>query len=375
LSGKADRGIGDAIDLLSTLLRFFQPTTRAVGWTFLLQRQRIGWVMPIQPVSAPELEVLLASLRRSASKPEEGIFGPGSVSWKINRESALFLAAGRAALLQLAHPWVATAIAQHSKTLNNPVARFHRTFRVIFTMIFGTAEQALAASRQLYRLHQTIQGVLPDAVGQFSRGSRYEANDVPALCWVYATLVDSALLAYQLLLPALTDIERQQYFAESLRMAAMFGIAPEHLPPNWPEFNAYMESMLQSNVLGVSDATRVLAQKLQSGAGLLMPPPLWYQALTIQMLPARLREAFGFSYAETEQLAAERAIRWLRRVYPRLPSTLRFVGPYNEANNRVRGQALGPLVRLSNRLWIGQPVISVHPGVSAHNEAAELNSV
>jgi uncharacterized protein (DUF2236 family) len=331
--------------------------------------------MPIQPVSTPELEVLLADLRHSAPKPEEGIFGPNSISWKINRESALFLAAGRAALLQLAHPWVATAIAQHSKTLNDPVARFHRTFRVIFTMIFGTAEQAFAASRQLYRLHQTIQGVMPDGVGPFCQGSRYEANDVAALRWVYATLVDSALLAYQLLLPPLTDPERNQYFAESLRMAALFGIAPEHLPSSWPDFNAYMESMLQSDVLGVSEATRALAQKMQAGAGFLVPPPFWYQALTIEMLPARVRQEFGFTYAERERLAAERATPWLRRVYPRLPATLRFVGPYNEATNRVRGQAPGPLVRMSNRLWIGQPVISVHPGVSARNEAAELNSV
>jgi uncharacterized protein (DUF2236 family) len=328
--------------------------------------------MPIQPVSAPKLETLLATLRQSASKPEEGIFGPGSISWKINRESALFLAAGRAALLQLAHPWVATAIAQHSKTLNHPVARFHRTFRVIFTMIFGTAEQAFAASRHLYRLHQTIQGVLPDTVGQFSRGSRYEANDVGALRWVYATLVDSALLAYELLLPPLTVLEREQYFSGSLRMATLFGIAPEHLPSNWPEFNAYIESMLQSEVLGVSDATRDLAQKLQAGTGLLMPPPFWYQALTIQMLPARLREAFGFPYAETEQLAAERAIRWLRRIYPRLPSTLRFVGPYNEATVRLRGRAPGLLVRLSNRVWIGQAKLS---SPQAYHDDAELNSV
>ncbi len=323
--------------------------------------------MSIQPVAAPELEVLLAGLRQSASKPEEGVFGPGSISWKINRESALFLAAGRAALLQLAHPWVATAISQHSQTLSNPVARFHRTFRVIFTMIFGTAEQALAASRQLYRLHQTIQGVLPDSVGKFSKGSRYEANDVAALRWVYATLVDSALLAYGLLLPALTVVEREQYFVESLRMAALFGIAPEHLGSSWPEFNAYMDSMLQSDVLGVSRETRLLAQKLQGGAGWLMPPPFWYQALTIQMLPERLREEFRLPYAEKERLAAEGAMRWLRRMYPRLPSTLRFVGPYIEATNRLRGGAPGPLVRLSNRVWIGQNTLSSPPGFSAHH--------
>jgi uncharacterized protein (DUF2236 family) len=311
--------------------------------------------MSTRPVSAPDLEALLAELSGSVSRPEEGIFGPHSISWKINRESALFLAAGRAALLQLAHPWVATAIAQHSKTLNDPLTRFHRTFRTIYTMIFGTAEQAVAASRQLHRLHQTIQGVLPDTVGQFSQGTRYEANEVSALRWVFTTLVDSALLAYELLLPPLTDIERQQYFGESLRMAALFGIAPQYLPSSWPDLHAYMESMLQSDVLGVSRATQTLARQLQAGTGFLMRPPFWYQALTIQMLPPRWRGEFALPYAGREQVAANRAIRWLRRVYPRLPSTLRFVGPYSEALTRCEGRSPSFAVCLSNRAWIGQP--------------------
>ena len=108
----------------------------------------------IQPVSSPELETLLAELSGSVSRPDEGIFGPHSISWKINRESALFLAAGRAALLQLAHPWVAAAIAQHSKTLNDPLARFHRTFRVIFTMVFGTTEAGIGCRPAAAPLHR-----------------------------------------------------------------------------------------------------------------------------------------------------------------------------------------------------------------------------
>src|SRR3712207_7704222 len=41
---------------------------------------------------------------------------------------SLFLGAGRALLLQLAHPWVAAGISQHSTTLADPIGRFHRTF-------------------------------------------------------------------------------------------------------------------------------------------------------------------------------------------------------------------------------------------------------
>lgn len=310
--------------------------------------------MSIQLVSAPDLELLLADLSRHATQPHEGLFGPKSISWKINRESALFLAAGRAALLQLAHPWVATAITQHSRTLNDPAARFHRTFRVIFTMVFGSLEQAFSASRQLYRLHQSIKGFLPDTVGPFGQGTCYEANEISALRWVYATLVDSALVAYELVLPPLTEREREQYFEESLKMAALFGIAPQYLPASWAEFNTYLQSMVQSNTLGVSASTRRLALQLQAGVGLLKPP-VWYRGLTIQLLPPRLREQFGLAYGERERHAAERGVRWLKRFYPKLPSTMRYVGPYNEARFRMVGKTPGVSVRLSNRVWVGQP--------------------
>ncbi len=112
-------------------------------------------------VSARESESLLAGISASVSRPENGIFGPDSLSWRINRESALFFGAGRAALLQLAHPWVAAALAEHSTVMNRPIERFHNTFRVVFTMVFGSLGQALAAARHLYALHTRIRGEMP----------------------------------------------------------------------------------------------------------------------------------------------------------------------------------------------------------------------
>jgi len=156
-------------------------------------------------VSARDLENLLAELKASTPDPSRSIFAPDSITWKINRESALFLAAGRAAVLQLAHPWVATAIAEHSRTLNDPIGRFHQTFRVMFTMVFGSVEQACAAARHLHRRHQSIRGTLPETTARFTQGTSYEANEVSALCWVYATLIDSGLLAYELVLPPLRE--------------------------------------------------------------------------------------------------------------------------------------------------------------------------
>ena len=135
-------------------------------------------------VSHDDLEALVAATLQRVVNPREEIFGPRSISWRINRESALFLGAGRAALLQLAHPWVAVALAQHSSLMSKPIARFHSTFRIVFTMIFGSSEQAFAAARSLHKLHTRIRGELPSAVAGYARGSHYEANSLPALIWV-----------------------------------------------------------------------------------------------------------------------------------------------------------------------------------------------
>lgn len=314
--------------------------------------------MPWRAVSADDLEALLAELTHSTSNPQHGIFGPDSANWKVNREAALFLAAGRAALLQLAHPWVAAAIAQHSRTLNDPIGRFHNTFRVMFAMSFGSLDQAFAAARRLHRLHEGIRGSIPETTGRFAMDSPYQANEVEALAWVFATLIDSSLRAYDLALPPLTKVEREQYYTEYRRSAALFGIPPAEFPPDLAGFNRYVQAALQSDMLGVSPTTRKLAHSLQEGAGLRVRPPFWYQSLTTQLLPPRFREEFGFPYADRERHAANRALRWIRKIYPHLPAALRFVGPYNEALARLQGRSRPNLpVRISNRLWIGQPML------------------
>jgi uncharacterized protein (DUF2236 family) len=307
------------------------------------------------PVSVDWLERCLAQVAAQTSDPQAGIFGPCSISWRIHRESALFLAGGRAALLQLAHPWVAAALDRHSSLLGNPLARFHNTFRVVFTMFFGALEQVLASSRYLYRLHTRIQGPLPEAVAAHPQGSRYQANEVNALLWVYATLIDSAMLAYESVLPPLTFEERESYYAETRTFAALFGIPQDRLPADWAAFEAYNQAMWASDVLGVNTLARDLGHAVLHGAGSWLPIPGWYRALTAAWMPERLRAEFSLPFGKGERAAAARALRWLSRIYPGLPGTLRFVGPYQEARARLSGERPGLLIQASNRFWMGQP--------------------
>jgi uncharacterized protein (DUF2236 family) len=308
--------------------------------------------------SADYFENRPAAVRAAAAGPVEGIFGPESLTWRVDREAAVFLGAGRALLLQLAHPWVAAAISEHSRTFADPVGRFHRTFNITFTMVFGTLDQAVLASRRLHRRHAVVTGTVPQAAGRFEAGSAYSANEVSALQWVHATLVETALQTHDLVLPALTNSERERYWTEAKLYAALFGVRPADLPADWTSFAAYTEAMSQSDSLAVSPAARDIAEQIFSGRATGLRIPGWYRALTAHLLPERLRDEFGFEFGEREARSLDRALTWICRIYPRLPMRLRAVGPYQEALARLQGCKRPDLaVRWLNRLWIGRPMM------------------
>jgi uncharacterized protein (DUF2236 family) len=299
-------------------------------------------------------------VRSAAAGGPAGIFGPDSVIWRIDREAAVFLGAGRALLLQLAHPWVAAAIAQHSRSLTDPVGRFHRTFSTVSTMVFGTTGQALAAARRLHRRHTAIGGTLAEDVGAFAAGSPYCANDVAALRWVHATLTDTALLAYQLVSPPLSARDRERYYADARLFAALFGIPQSALPQSWPDFARYVDDLFSSDTLVVGSAARSIAAELFSGAGTRLRAPFWYRALTASLLPPRLRDAFELPCGPPELRAVERALTVFRHVHPWLPARLRYVAPYHEALARLAGHDRpAPLTRLLNRFWIGRSSMTI----------------
>jgi uncharacterized protein (DUF2236 family) len=329
----------------------------------VLLEEDSGW-----HVSPAGSEALLRAIAARTPNRNAGIFGPDSMSWRINRESALFLGAGRAALLQLAHPWVTASLAEHSTVMNDPIQRFHNTFRVVFTMVFGTLDQALAAARHLYSLHTRIRGEMTEDVACWKRGSGYEANEIRALRWVFATLVESAVLAHDCVLPPLTDQEREEYYGEWKTLAALFGLPASSLPENWEAFAAYNHAMHAPadpgmGELGVSDRARAMAQNLLAGAGSWVRPPRWYRALTTEWLPERFRSEFALKFGATEQQEAARARRRLPAIYRRLPAAIRFTGPWREAQARLAGRRVGALTRCNNRFWIGRPLLPFAKGL------------
>lgn len=138
-------------------------------------------------------------------------------------------------------------------------------------------------------------------------------------------------------------------------MAALFGIPETALPADWLGFEAYNRAMWTSGTLGVNVLSREMAHRVLHGRGSWLPVPYWYRTLTAAWMPERLRDEFALTYGRREENTVITALSRLSRIYRRLPETLRFVGPYQEANARLLGSHVGPLTRASNRFWMGQP--------------------
>src|SRR6266480_2775944 len=111
---------------------------------------------------------------------DPGLFGPHSILWRVNRESAVTLAGTCAILMQFAHPKVAAGVREHSRYQVDAVGRLRRTLDLTLAIVFGPRPAALEAVRAINARHRSV------------RGPGYSATDPELLLWVHATRLCSS---------------------------------------------------------------------------------------------------------------------------------------------------------------------------------------
>jgi uncharacterized protein (DUF2236 family) len=291
-------------------------------------------------VTRHDLDASLKRVRARVQVPAGGIHGPGSMAWRVNRETFVFFGGGAAALMQLAHPYVAHAVDQHSATRTDMLGRFRRTFIHVLAMSFGDVDEALRAARRVHAIHTRITGAITEDVGVFGRGHRYHANDADALLWVYATLVHTAARVTDLVVQPLRGHERERYYQESKLFAYLFGIPDALLPADWPALTTYMRRMRASGVIRVGATARELGMFLmQPPRPALAPVWRWYAIMTAALLPADLRQEFGLPIGTRQRALFAASVRALRSARRLLPPSVRYIPAYIRAQARMSGQA------------------------------------
>lgn len=291
------------------------------------------------PVTRQQLEEALELVSARTANPRAGLYGPGSMTWRLNRESIVFLGGGRAALLQAAHPFVAHAVVDHSRTKQDLPGRFQRTFLNVFEMVFGDLERAIHAGRRVHHIHQHIRGTIPEDVGRFPRGTRYQANDEGSLMWVYATLIDTAVQVHELVLGPVSPEDKDTFLHESRLFALLFGIPERLIPPGWQAFQDYMSRMMSSDTLAVGNAASDICHFLLRPPNRAVAGPWrWYRTITAGLLPPRLRHEYGFRWGHRQRLLFRASVAAAGRAYKRVPRRMRYLPPYVDARRRLDGK-------------------------------------
>jgi len=271
---------------------------------------------------------------------------PGQPLWQVHRERVLLAGAGRAILLQLAHPLVAAGVAAHSGFARDPMARLRRTLDITYALVFGDDSTAGRASAALAAAHRPVRGVLEHAVGRFPAGTPYDAADPALALWVHATLIDTALVVHRRFVGPLPAPALERYHLEAADLARRLGVRGEALLGGRRDFEVYVAAMLAGDTLAVDGPTRDLAWRVlrpRAPWSLRAAGPL-VAFLTAGLLPAPLRAAFGLRWSPgRERLLAVLAAA-SRALVPWLPDPLRAVAPARRAERRRR-----PAVPIADR--------------------------
>jgi uncharacterized protein (DUF2236 family) len=221
---------------------------------------------------------------------DDGLFGPDSVTWRIHASPAMLIGGIRALLIQTLHPLAMAGVAQHSDYRTRGLYRLRRTTQYVLTVTYGDTRSAQAAGEQVQRVHRQISGIDPVT------GKAYTATDPDTLLWVHCTEVHSFSAAYRAYGGALSDAERDRYFAESARAAALVGIPKEKVPASAAEMRAYFERMRPSLCVSRSalEAIRFLASPPRVRRDVKVTVSMRIaSAAAIGLLPRHLRELMG----------------------------------------------------------------------------------
>jgi len=264
-----------------------------------------------------------------------------AISWRIHRERVLLAGWGRAILLQLAHPMVAQGVAEHSAFTTERwgwVRRLHRTLDAMLALSFGSPEDAAGAAARINAIHDRVHGRLGYAAGGQPPGAPYSAHDPALLAWVHATLLDSFLGAYRLFVGPLSPAEADRYCLEASGIEDRLGIPVGRLPRTEPALRAYLDAMLTSGALEVTDTARGLAREVLAPP---VPPPLRpllrLAALpAVGLLPPVIREAYRLLWDARRARALALMAAASRRLLPLAPPTLRYWAPARRAMQRSR---------------------------------------
>jgi uncharacterized protein (DUF2236 family) len=261
--------------------------------------------------------------------PSSGYFTDASPLRAVVGHRLTGLSGPRALLVMAAHPVAFQGFFAHTGALDDPYARLARTAKVLDAVAFGTRAEADRLTRRVRAMHARVRGELHEPAGHFPAGTPYRGDDPELLLWILAALADSAMLVYSKYVRRLDRDARDALWRDYRVVGRHFGLTEDEMPATIEDFDAYLEGMLASGDLHVTEDARELAIDI-----VLRPPvpahlrPLveLVNQITVGLLPASIRRMYGFSWDPIRSVALHGGAEYVKRVVvPVLPERLRTV--------------------------------------------------
>jgi uncharacterized protein (DUF2236 family) len=255
-----------------------------------------------------------------------GLFGPGSVTWKVHEEPILIVAGLRSLYLQALHPRAMAGVAQNSNYRTDAWGRLVRTANYVGTTIYGTTAEAEAAGDRLRRLHARMRANDPFT------GEEFRVDDPDLLRWVHVTEIESFLDTARRAGLSLTGDEVDGYYTEQRRAAALVGLDPETVPGTAAEVADYyrrvrpelrMTREAAETALFLTAPPLPWKLSLPARIGLNLGPPRWaylgIAGTAFALQPGWARRMYGGLGLPTTALSADLTVRTLRLALATLP--------------------------------------------------------
>lgn len=233
------------------------------------------------------------------SPVDDGLFGPGSMVWRVNRDRCFPLAGMRSLMVQALHPLAMAGVAQHSTWKQDPFGRLAATSSYLLTTTYGDTKSALAAAAWVRKVHTHVRGVDPET------GLPYSAEDPDLLLWVHAAMVESIVTVAQRYGRSLDDAGADRYVAEMVRFAEIVGVPAASVPSDVMSLHAYIESVdLRQATPAAREAIAIVLDPPDLDADL---RDLWHDVghVAVGTLPGWAREMYGFSAPRDELMERE----------------------------------------------------------------------
>jgi uncharacterized protein (DUF2236 family) len=205
-------------------------------------------------------------------------------------------------------------------------------------IVFGDTETALGASRHLQGVHGHVHGTAEEGS---HAGESYAAADPELLLWVWATLVESALLIYTRYVGPLKASDVEAYYEEQKRFLAACGAPAGAAPETFAQFMAWYDETVET-VLEVTPAARDVADAILRPRRLPLPLRPVFDALnlaTVGLLPPPVREQYGLGWGPQRERLLGTSTSVMRRLMPLLPSLVRELPAARSAHRRLREAA------------------------------------